>query len=56
MLNELSLIIRRRKQYLLNTILKVRADAALLQETKLTPVHVEHVTKFLVRLFEIREF
>lgn len=39
-------------QWLLNTLLKERADLALLQETKLGPGHAERAAKFFERLFE----
>lgn len=50
--NCISLVARRRKQWILNTLLKDRVDVAFLQETKLsTDLQVEEMTRFVERHF-----
>lgn len=50
----MSLIVRKRKQWLLNTLLSKRIDVALLQETKLTSRHVEEASKFFENIYVFR--
>lgn len=53
-LNCVSLIARRRKQWLLNVLLKHNADVVFLQETKIGLEHVDDMVSFFERLYEIR--
>lgn len=53
-LNCVSLIVRRRKQWLLNVLLKHNADVVFLQETKIGLEHVDDMVSFFERLYKIR--
>lgn len=52
--NAVSLITRKRKQWVLNLLLKENVDIAVLQETKLNEDHIQNAIDFFDRLFEFR--